>query len=88
VFERGAIKSAVVCGVGTILGQGVTQGRDFIYITAHFIEQELDALASMIRSRHWHRSAAWPVVLARALGIAPCAGSRADPAGGTRIASE
>jgi hypothetical protein len=39
----------------------VGQERDFAYITAHFIEQEIDHLARMIRSRHWHRSAAWPV---------------------------
>lgn len=40
---------------------GVTQERNFTYITAHFIEQEIGHLARMIRSRHWHRSAAWPV---------------------------
>jgi hypothetical protein len=39
----------------------VAQERDFTYITAHFIEQEIDHLGRMIRSRHWHRSAAWPV---------------------------
>ncbi|CAL8481595.1 hypothetical protein [Caballeronia sp. S22] len=39
----------------------MAQRRDFTYITAHFIEQEIDHLARMIRSRHWHRSAAWPV---------------------------
>lgn len=39
----------------------MVQERDYNYITAHFIEQEIDHLARMIRSRHWHRSAAWPV---------------------------
>ena len=39
----------------------MAQRRDFTYITAHFIEREIDHLARMIRSRHWHRSAAWPV---------------------------
>ncbi|EKS70808.1 MULTISPECIES: hypothetical protein [Caballeronia] len=39
----------------------MVQERDNNYITAHFIEQEIEHLARMIRSRHWHRSAAWPV---------------------------
>ncbi|WP_061163391.1 hypothetical protein [Caballeronia temeraria] len=39
----------------------MVQDRDFNYITAQFIEHEIDHLARMIRSRHWHRSAAWPV---------------------------
>jgi hypothetical protein len=39
----------------------VVQRRDFTYITPTFIDQEIDHLARMIRSRHWHRSAAWPV---------------------------
>jgi hypothetical protein len=42
-------------------GMDVTQERDFTYITAHFIEQEIAHLARMVRSRHWHYSAAWPV---------------------------
>ena len=42
-------------------GASVAQERDFTYITAHFIGQEIDHLARMIRSRHWHRSAVWPV---------------------------
>jgi hypothetical protein len=44
----------------------VAQERDYTYITAHFIEQEIDHLARMIRSPHWHRSAAWPVSYWRA----------------------
>ncbi|SAL88160.1 hypothetical protein AWB74_08431 [Caballeronia arvi] len=39
----------------------MVQRRDFTYITPTFIEQEIDHLARMIGSRHWHRSAAWPV---------------------------
>ncbi|WP_061171530.1 hypothetical protein [Caballeronia hypogeia] len=39
----------------------MVQERDFTYITAHFIGHEIDHLARMVRSRHWHRSAAWPV---------------------------
>ncbi|MFM0522084.1 hypothetical protein PQR08_32180 [Caballeronia jiangsuensis] len=39
----------------------MVQRRDLTYITPTFIEQEIDHLARMIRSRHWHRSAAWPV---------------------------
>jgi hypothetical protein len=35
---------------------GVSQGRDLTYITRHFINKEIDHLAKMIRSRHWHRS--------------------------------
>ncbi|SAL00706.1 hypothetical protein [Caballeronia ptereochthonis] len=39
----------------------MAEPSDFTYITAHFIEREIDHLTRMIRSRHWHRSAAWPV---------------------------
>ncbi|MFM0052767.1 hypothetical protein [Caballeronia grimmiae] len=39
----------------------MVQRRDFTHITPTFIEHEIDHLARMIRSRHWHRSAAWPV---------------------------
>jgi hypothetical protein len=39
----------------------VVQRRDITHITPTFIEQEIEHLARMIRSRHWHRSAAWPV---------------------------
>jgi hypothetical protein len=39
----------------------VVQQRDFTHITEPFIEREIDHLARMIRSRHWHRSVAWPV---------------------------
>lgn len=37
------------------------QQSDFTHITQPFIEREIDHLARMIRSRHWHRSVAWPV---------------------------
>jgi hypothetical protein len=33
--------------------------RDLTYITAHFIELEMNHLARMIHSTHWHRSRAW-----------------------------
>ncbi|VXB36439.1 conserved hypothetical protein [Burkholderia sp. 8Y] len=39
----------------------MVQQRDFTYITEPFIEREIEHLARMIRSRHWHRSVAWPV---------------------------
>jgi hypothetical protein len=37
------------------------QARDLSYLTAHFIAREMDHLARMIRSRHWHGSKTWTV---------------------------
>jgi hypothetical protein len=37
------------------------QRRHLSYMTAHFIEHDIDHLARMIRSRHWHGSKAWTV---------------------------